>query len=307
MKCQAEEVLQSYVDGELSAEATKDVATHLSVCDMCNEIVREIENEMSFLSAALEAMLPAHVPTERLRARLDAAIATPLTQTASIVAAVPNKKTRFHGWLDSFGALLTISPRQAAAFASLAAAVIVGLIFLSSQFAKKQDAPDLIASRANNINEPPPTKGIEKSTATITSNSQSSAQRYGNGIERPTITNPARVGYVNYARSKDRSLRMTSHRDKPEAAPADKFLPGEQSYLNAIASLSATVEADGGATLSPAARAEYKRNLDVVDQAIAETRREARRNPRDGDAAEFLLSAYQSKVDLLDTMANAAR
>jgi hypothetical protein len=57
--------------------------------------------------------------------------------------------------------------------------------------------------------------------------------------------------------------------------------------------------------MRPALQAEYERNLALVDRAIAATRSAAKRNPNDPDAAEFMFSAYQSKVDLLNTIADA--
>ena len=89
--------------------------------------------------------------------------------------------------------------------------------------------------------------------------------------------------------------------------PKDPLLPGERSYLTAIASLTTTLETSEGGSLKPSLRAEYERNLAVVDQAIEATRRAARSDPRDEDAATFLLAAYQSKVDLLNTVADQAR
>jgi hypothetical protein len=59
--------------------------------------------------------------------------------------------------------------------------------------------------------------------------------------------------------------------------------------------------------MSPATRAEYERNLRLVDNAIAATRGKAKRNPSDPDAAEFMFAAYQSKIDLLNTYSEQAR
>ena len=59
--------------------------------------------------------------------------------------------------------------------------------------------------------------------------------------------------------------------------------------------------------MKPSLRAEYERNLAIVDQAIFSTRRTARSNPNDPDAAEFLYSSYQSKLDLLNTVAQQVR
>jgi hypothetical protein len=83
-----------------------------------------------------------------------------------------------------------------------------------------------------------------------------------------------------------------------------KLLPGERSYLKTIAALDTTIKS-GNKTMRPALQAEYERNLALVDRAIAATRTAAKRNPNDPDAADFMFSAYQSKVDLLNTIADA--
>jgi hypothetical protein len=83
-----------------------------------------------------------------------------------------------------------------------------------------------------------------------------------------------------------------------------KLLPGERSYLKTIAALDSTIKS-GKSSMRPALQAEYERNLALVDRAIAATRSAAKRNPNDPDAADFMFAAYQSKVDLLNTVADA--
>jgi hypothetical protein len=57
--------------------------------------------------------------------------------------------------------------------------------------------------------------------------------------------------------------------------------------------------------MRPGLQVEYERNLAVVDRAIAATRSAAKSNPTDPDAADLMFAAYQSKVDLLNTIADA--
>ena len=83
-----------------------------------------------------------------------------------------------------------------------------------------------------------------------------------------------------------------------------KLLPGERSYLQAIAKLDTTIKSNKTA-MRPSLQVEYERNLAVVDRAIAATRNAAKSNPSDPDAADFMFAAYQSKVDLLNTIADA--
>jgi len=83
-----------------------------------------------------------------------------------------------------------------------------------------------------------------------------------------------------------------------------KLIPGERSYLQTIAKLDNAINSDKNA-MRPALQVEYERNLAVVDRAIAATRSAAKSNPNDPDAADFMFAAYQSKVDLLNTIADA--
>jgi len=89
----------------------------------------------------------------------------------------------------------------------------------------------------------------------------------------------------------------------PKPAPV-KLLPGERAYLQTIAKLDSTIKQDPD-NMRPALQAEYQRNLAVVDRAIAATRTEAKKNPNDPDAADFMFAAYQRKVDFLNTIADA--
>jgi hypothetical protein len=89
----------------------------------------------------------------------------------------------------------------------------------------------------------------------------------------------------------------------PKAAPV-KLMPGEKAYLQTIAKLDTAIKSEKK-DMRPALQVEYERNLAVVDRAIAATRDAAKKNPSDPDAADFMFAAYQSKVDLLNTIADA--
>ena len=85
------------------------------------------------------------------------------------------------------------------------------------------------------------------------------------------------------------------------------MLPGEKDYRQAIASLETTIKMGGDATLKPALRVQYERNIAILDSAIEQTRKVAAQNPKDKDAVGFLMSAYQSKVELLTKVADQAQ
>ena len=80
------------------------------------------------------------------------------------------------------------------------------------------------------------------------------------------------------------------------------MLPGEEKYLEVIAGLTEEVKSiEPG--LPPALSAEYKRNLSAVDKAIEETRKSARRHPKNQDVMNFVVAAYEGKIALLSEVA----
>ncbi|MEO7970575.1 MAG: hypothetical protein ABI698_04695, partial [bacterium] len=97
---------------------------------------------------------------------------------------------------------------------------------------------------------------------------------------------------------------LATPQQNDRAANHVKLLPGERSYLQTIAQLDSTIKSDK-ARMKPDVQAEYQRNLAFVDRTLAVARTAAKSNPNDPDATEFMFSAYQSKVDLLNTVAQA--
>lgn len=73
--CPKEEILQTYWDGELAAEAGETVRTHLATCALCAATIVKMEQEFAAMDSAFSAELPDAVPTTRLRARIAAALA----------------------------------------------------------------------------------------------------------------------------------------------------------------------------------------------------------------------------------------
>ena len=74
-KCLDEGILQSYFDGELSSDRMESVTAHLASCLDCSAVARELESENNLVATALAAEFDLSVPTERLRQRIDAAVA----------------------------------------------------------------------------------------------------------------------------------------------------------------------------------------------------------------------------------------
>jgi hypothetical protein len=115
--------------------------------------------------------------------------------------------------------------------------------------------------------------------------------------------------YVSRSDKSDKELenlvREANKRNEIRATPAVYYgpLPGEQSYLKTITDLKETVDVRKDAVFTPSGRVAFERDLAVVNDAIKRTQKVVRSNPRNQGARQGLYSAYQDKIDLLNTVA----
>gem|GEM_PF-322886 len=325
--CLDEGTLQAYLDGELSADASDGVAAHLAACVPCTEAARAAEQELALFSTAYAPALSASVPTEKLRARLDEAIAE-MTAPARRLAETPHAASRLRSFFDSLAAsLTTFTPRQATAFAGFLVAVALAVIFALMQTPESRNTPEGI-TRNNETPAPPSAQTENGATRNNTEdsarrNDPAAVQTPGGGVNQPA---PARSGEraalakagvdarPQVVRTRvERGVEAEARNPTADAAsasaiaaatPAEPVLADEKTYLISIASLTSAIEAQGAEGMTPTLRAEYERSLAVVNQAIVSSRVAARRNPQDTDAKEFLRAAYQNKVELLSAVAD---
>lgn len=287
-ECLDEGILQSYFDGELTNEHMEGVTSHLVSCMKCAAAARELEGEVILLSSALAPEFDAIVPTERLRHRIDVAVAgLPLGNQNAVREPVVMAG---RGWLQSLSALFAFTPQRTFGYAAvavvLAFAAIIGAIQLRQSL-----APTI--NEANVAVTPP--QGPATKSSTMGSDAVSE-------VMPAPVANASVVARNPVQRTRSVRPRTTVSN---QAVAQVKLLPGERSYLKTIAALDSTIKANNNRPMRPALQAEYEMNLAVVDRALAATRNAAKKNPNDPDAAEFMFNAYQSKVDLLNTVADA--
>ncbi len=285
-RCLDETRLQGYLDGELSLEQMESATSHLASCANCAAAARELEEESALVMNALAAEFDASVPTERLRQRIDEAV-------LGDRLAVARSSDTSRGLAGFFSGLLNFGTQRTLGYASLvvmlAFAAIIAVVKMKSTPTPSPAPPEvarLTLPATGNAND----KGAATPVALNGSEKTSS-----NKIETPV--KPA-VGGTS------RTVAYTRpSAPAPKQSPV-KLLPGERSYLQTIAKLDSTIQSNKK-SMRPALQVEYERNLAVVDRAIAATRSAAKSNPSDPDAADFMFAAYQSKVDLLNTIADA--
>lgn len=286
-ECLQEEVLQSYLDGELHERRREQVTSHLASCITCSGLARQLEQENSILAAALAPEFESAVPSERLRQRIDAAIGSARIEAAAGNAPAGNVRD----WLSSLSDLFTFRPRVLG-YASLILIVGFGLIMGMMRW---QTAPPPSANSPVATAKPAPNQEPTTAPPVITSAPSSEAARTNSTIAVVTKSRRQRS---------TAPIAPASSRQNETAANQVKLLPGERSYLQTIAQLDSTIESEKS-RMKPDVQAEYQRNLAFVDRTLAVARTAAKSNPNDPDATEFMFSAYQSKVDLLNTVAEA--
>jgi anti-sigma factor RsiW len=283
-RCLDEARLQSYFDGELPIESMESVTSHLASCETCATAARELEEESALVMNALAMEFEASVPTERLRQRIDEVV----LGDRLAVARSANKTSVLAGFfsgLFNFGSQRTLG--YAGLVVVLAFAAIVAVVKI-----KTTPVPALPPQEiAANVNPPASNNpdGFKSATPVV------------NGPEN-TVSSKIPAPVKHASNGNFRTVKYPSN-TTPKTAPV-KLLPGERSYLQTIARLDSTIKSNKK-SMRPGLQVEYERNLAVVDRAIAATRSAAKSNPSDPDAADFMFAAYQSKVDLLNTIADA--
>jgi anti-sigma factor RsiW len=287
-RCLDEAKLQSYFDGELSIDMMESVTSHLASCATCAAAARELEEESALVMSALAAEFDTSVPTQSLRERIDAAV---LGERLTVAEAT--QKTS--GLSAFFSGLLNFGTQRSLGYASLAVVVAFAAIFA---VVKLRTVPiENTSSKSQSSNQ---VAVVQQTPAVIDSRSNSAPSAPADVVAVPKVRGNEGV------KGKYQQVKYTQSAT-PKLAPAPapvKLLPGERSYLQAIAKLDSTIKSNQK-SMRPSLQVEYQRNLAVVDRAIAATRSAAKSNPNDPDAADFMFAAYQSKVDLLNTIADA--
>jgi hypothetical protein len=273
--CIDEGTLQAYFDGELGHELAAAVATHLASCLTCAQAARIVENESLLLSEALEPEFAESIPTERLRYHVEAAIAERQIDRPAKCGASPK-----HSWLTSLRDLFFPSPQRAFGYAGLAAIIILSAILGAIYLQRGKVGPVAQNEPAKPLTNPAPSPEVV------------SPGPGTNQLPKPNGPVEAPKNFV-------------PRKSPGRSAATAGALPGERNYMKTIATLNATLKSDR--PMRPSLRVEYEHNLALLDQAIEMTRDAARKNPKDPRAAQFMFAAYQSKVDLLNQVADARR
>ena len=274
-KCIDEGTLQAWFDGELEGKAAADVAAHLQGCIHCSEAARTLEVENLILSQGLSAEFVEAVPTERIRQRVQSAAASGLQVTT--VPAINGS------WVNAIRNLLPSF--RAVAYGSIAAAILIAGIFVAVNLRKERSAPSVEKVKPSEVVAPKPQTIPEPSRENVAS-----------VPSRAPARSVARRSPVDDLRHpKPSKKRRTSEPDAMSLAWQ------ENQYRKAFSQLNEAIKAH--APLRPSLRVQYEYNLAVIDETIISTRQIAWKDPKDPLAAQSMRAAYQSKIDLMNELA----
>ena len=165
-RCLDEATLQSYFDGELSAQLMERASSHLAACVTCAAAARELAEETALLSSALEAEFEVSVPTQALRERIDAAVLGVRVANA--------ERVENAGFFASLANVFSFNSQRALGYASLvvvlAFAAVMGVVkYRQSQVQPPTVSPEgNVASDQNRPQTPPQVTSRVTRTATST-------------------------------------------------------------------------------------------------------------------------------------------
>lgn len=272
--CFDEGTLQAWFDGELAANEAAKVAAHLNECLDCAAAAGAVEAENLMLSEGLAAEFAAPVPTERLRQRIDAAVAG--------FNRAPASSARRSSWSVLTEFFASFRPlAYASVVAMILVAAIVGFVYFRNQ------KPTSIA----NSNRQPPvvTRAPQQAAEQV-------AQHPTEEVSNPVLPSRPKITSVAYG-------KKTKSPAKAPEPDATSLSWQEQQYQYAIARLDEAIKIQP--PLRPALQVEYEYNMALIDNAITTGRDVAKKKPKDPQAAQSVLTAYQNKIDLMNQIADA--
>ncbi|MEP6945364.1 MAG: zf-HC2 domain-containing protein [Acidobacteriota bacterium] len=273
-------LIQAFMDGELDHGQVDRVSGHIAACDTCALLLADAEDESAVVFPALEREFNTLVPSQRLWTKINDSIATergsrPFWQKA---------------W--EFLSVGFLTPSMLAA-ASLLIVVGVTALVLTGRQPLADDSTKIAAVR--------PAIATTSAVPVISSNPDVIAPDVAVASTNAPTVRAERADY----RPAVRRVYEAPVADFQPAVVKDTsngYLPGEESYVRTIASLSRSVESQKDNTIRGSERMSFERDLAVVDDAITKMRVEVKKDPKNESAKQVLYSSYQNKIDLLSSV-----
>jgi hypothetical protein len=299
MKCEEYLLLvEDYFDGELDERTTELVRQHLSACASCMIAHRKLEREQElYRNYECDAQPAPDFWNIVLAKAADESSAEP--------SHLPGGLRHWFG--NAFGSFS--APRFSPSLTALIVLVTIGITaglmrYFNSgsgktgtaQISQTAPMPATIPSQTPpEINRPvnPTIKEVVEKGSNREAIVQ--PQPAKNIAERGRLALAANGGG-----GVERGSRKTA-KSSGTLTPDELVRQAEQKYVAAITMLSRDVKSHRS-RLDAESVARFEQTLAAIDRTIAETRRAARQHPGDPVAAQYMLTAYAKKVDVLREM-----
>jgi hypothetical protein len=272
--------IQSFLDRELEHARSAEVSSHIAACDACALMLAEAEEESAIVFPILEREMNTLVPTQRLWNKINDSIETERQ----------NRPFWEKAW--AFVSVAFISPSFTAAAGLLIVAGVFAFIWSNRSAAPTDLAVDrspavILAPPAQQVTEP------ERSAPIGTKDESRQITQVRSEVASSRYTRPQRVGYPTLS---------TTPKSSPINSGNAGYMPGEESYIKTISSLSKIVDTQKDTAMRPSQRVAYERDMAVVNDAISKMKQEVKKDPKNGSAKQVLYASYQNKIDLLNSV-----
>ncbi|HEV7375336.1 MAG TPA: zf-HC2 domain-containing protein [Pyrinomonadaceae bacterium] len=299
MRCEEyQSKVEDYFDGELDEQTTDLVAQHLAACRLCANVYSKLEREQElYLQYECEAQVsPAFWDNVMARS----------TQNNTAHAFQPLYGLR--GWLANISA-----PRFSPSLTALLVLVAIGVTIAVMRYVnsgERSASPAISVSQNGGAPAPLPLTTAETGVNLANQNQDNGTTGEGSkaGLKEPPQLERNSVGrrgkFVLAAGGENAgriNRRPQANGRKP--TPDELVREAEQKYVAAIAMLSRDVNSRRS-RLDPKMAARFEQTLAAVERTISDTRRAVREHPGDPVAAQYMLTAYAKKVDVLREMAS---
>ena len=294
-ECRAQ--VEDYLDGELDERSADLVARHLDACQACAAAYSRLEREQElYLSYECDAG-PSPAFWDNVMSR---SLETDEAQTFQPLSSL-------RGLLGHFSA-----PRFSTSLTALLILIAIGATALVMRYINSAERATTTAPQSVAQNVSAPVIARPTTDETIAGPENKTEERgAGAGNEilvkgQPQVArnSPGRKGrFVLTATAKNAGrLEGSPAVSGRKPTPDELVREAEQKYVAAISMLSRDVSRRRS-QLDPLMAARFERTLAAVERTINDTRRAVRQHPGDPVAAQYMLTAYARKVDVLREMA----
>lgn len=276
-------LLDAYLEHELEPAARAEVREHLAGCAACRAERDLIERE--------EMAYHGFARTIEVRPELWEGVAREIAKVerkpvGGFLQGVKN-------WFGMFVFTPRLTPVHALALVVLAVAVTV--------FVMRSARPESNPVAGNERPNVPAPKPDEKPNVSPLPAPEPRKEEVANPGPRDSVI-PGRRGLLNASDSRPTKRETDPKGPKPEV-PTEKLIQqAEANYIALIDRLKKPADARKS-QLDVNSQMKISGTLADIDAAIAETRKAVRKNPKDPVAAQYMMEAYEKKVDVLRELA----